>query len=293
MKKNKKSYILFLAFLSFSFLPSLGLSQIKNGQLFVAKFDSTGERLWALNIASSNFGSAGLELSIQNDTSLCVIGYLKNGPKYINSKIISDYSNSEVVELYFSNEGEFQKIQKTSKNDKKIGLPKSNNPNSIVEYYINSNINGQEISSTLIKYFDTKKNWSLNLESVKINSVFQDNKGNVYITGEAYSDLSLKWFDFQEAQNLSKDNILSLFPNPNNGSFVLSFNLPIEDNDLSKINFSVLNSIGTEIKHNHNIKGNKVYSDLLNTGNLNSGIYFLKFTFNGEEIVKKFFFNKD
>ena len=80
---------------------------------------------------------------------------------------------------------------------------------------------------------------------------------------------------------------IRIYPNPNNGSFIIELNVKRGN---SQLNFSMIDITG-RVVHSGIIYSNEESKEI-NTSNLNDGIYFIKINSDQENYIKKVLIKK-
>ena len=83
--------------------------------------------------------------------------------------------------------------------------------------------------------------------------------------------------------NIASDIKFLIYPNPNNGIFNIEYT-SLENGDISVL---IISTLGNEMKKYKFHKNTDTLKEIINTGDLNKGIYFLDFNINNSHSVRK------
>ena len=88
-------------------------------------------------------------------------------------------------------------------------------------------------------------------------------------------------------ENITSDNLMNVYPNPNNGNFTIRLNLPSTEN----VSLEVYNMVGSKVMEVANGSlSNESFE--VNMPESEGGVYFVRMTVNGTVINKKIVLTK-
>jgi hypothetical protein len=226
-------------------------------EIFVAKYDSDGNCLWAQPSAGGNLGSSG-GISVDNNSNTYITGTFKGTIKFDSTQLDSDPPNMEDIFV----------AKLDSNGNYKWAVRAGGTQSSDIGYSIINDAHGDCYVTGFCGNPSTFGNISLtNAYSfiTKITSTIQDVYDQVKYIPSKYS-------------------LRQNYPNPFNPTTVISYSLPSSSN----VKLIVYNTLGQSIKtleSGYKTAGN--YSINFNASDLPSGIYFYKLEAGSFSQIKK------
>jgi hypothetical protein len=116
----------------------------------------------------------------------------------------------------------------------------------------------------------------------------KDNSGNVSDPFTLWVEVSRKYLPIGiGVENITSDNLMNVYPNPNNGNFTIRLNLPSTEN----VSLEVYNMVGSKVMEVANGSlSNESFE--VNMPESEGGVYFVRMTVNGTVINKKIVLTK-
>ena len=116
----------------------------------------------------------------------------------------------------------------------------------------------------------------------------KDNSGNISDPFTLWVEVSRKYLPIGiGVENITSDNLMNVYPNPNNGNFTIRLNLPSTEN----VSLEVYNMVGSKVMEVANGSlSNESFE--VNMPESEGGVYFVRMTVNGTVINKKIVLTK-
>lgn len=266
--------------------------------VFIAKFDSSGNPLWAKS-GSGNFMDYGNSLSTDTNGNVFLIGSFESydirfgNTVLINSDVFS-FSDDIFIVKFDSSGNALWMTNPIGGGDSGNGICTDANGNAFVTGTIGSDIFVAKYDITGTELW-TKSTIGGNNSSG--NSVCTDADGNVFVSGYfgyptcAFDSITLTNAGNQDVFVARLDssfntglinennsfNQFSIFPNPTQNNFIIELNA-----DIKNVNVEIFNAIGKKIFET-TLKSNQQTINKI----LPSGIYFVKVNDKEKQFVKK------
>ncbi|MCB1179522.1 MAG: SBBP repeat-containing protein [Leptospiraceae bacterium] len=166
--------------------------------LFIAKYDNNGNKLWLKLLGASGKATYGLGISIDSSGNSYITGYTTGG---LNGNSLT--GNQDVFIAKYNTEGVLQwskQLGVASKSTYGSGISLDNSGNIYITAYTDGGLDGNSFSGGILDLFICKynssgtKQWTKqigggSLKMVQGRKIINDSAGNSYISGETTASI--------------------------------------------------------------------------------------------------------